>query len=204
MTKFDVAIAAWIVIASVLAVFMTRRGHRPTRWLALAFLLGPLALPIAAWARYQTRGVRPTVLQSGHQRIGALAVLVGVDGSANSNSALVGAVDTLADRIGRLTLACVVDFESLSEGSDSPERLDAEDTLREAAAMIEQRAGLRPRTVLLAGSPADALVEHAQINGDDLLVIGAHGRGESDWPLGSVAADLTRQKPVRVMIITGG
>ncbi|MDH3754642.1 MAG: universal stress protein [Acidimicrobiia bacterium] len=204
LTFVEAAIAGWIVVASAVLVFMTRRGHSPTRWAAIAFVLGPFSVLFAAWTRHRSPRIRSTTLQWGAQGPGPLSVLVGIDGSGAAHRALGAAIETLGDRIGHLTLAYVLDFEAAAKHRESPARTEARRVLDAEATAIGERLAVQPRTVLLAGSPAAALVDHAREAGDDLLVIGTHGRGEADWLQGSVAADLAEQRAVRVLIFGGG
>ena len=199
----DFLLAFWLLSASAILIYMVRRGHNPTRWVVIAFLTGPFAILAAAWARRQAKKVRSRVQSWGTQGGGALSVLVGVDGSAAAHDAAVGAVAAFGDRLGRLTLATVIDFESAAAEDPSDARLAAEALLSEEALSIRLNAGIDPRTVVLAGSPASALVEHALSANDTWLVIGTHGKGDAEWLQGSAAAILTDHPPVPIMVIGG-
>ncbi len=202
LTAVDLVIAAWFILASLVAIFMVRRGHSPAKWTAIAFLTGPLAVPLAAWSRYRSRGIRPTTLQWGERGPGSLSVLVGIDGSAAAHAALHGVAQLLDDRIGRLTLAYVLDYDAAAGKEEAQPRAAAADTLAEAARTVEELLGVRPTSIVLAGSPAQALMEHALAAAHDLVVIGTHGRGDADWLHGSVASALAQEPPIRVMILT--
>lgn len=197
----DLTIAAWVVVACVTVIFMSRRGHSGARWVVLAFLLGPIALPLAAWGRFRSRFSRPKLLPGHGQASGGVMMLVGVDGSRESMDALRTALALFAEHIGRLTLAHVLTFESASPRS--PERQAADAVLREAVATAEELGSSEPVAVILAGDPATALVDHALVNGDELIVVGPHGGGESALLLGNVAAALTRQQRVPALVLTG-
>src|SRR5262249_28136727 len=57
-------------------------------------------------------------------------------------------------------------------------------------------------TALLDGPVAEALQEHAQANGADLIVMTSHGRGPfSRFWLGSVADQLIRRSPIPLLIV---
>jgi nucleotide-binding universal stress UspA family protein len=61
---------------------------------------------------------------------------------------------------------------------------------------------LTPKSVLLAGKPADALVDYAAKNGVDLIILSTHGRsGISRWYWGSVAEKILRSACVPVMMV---
>jgi nucleotide-binding universal stress UspA family protein len=56
------------------------------------------------------------------------------------------------------------------------------------------------RGVLLLGNPAEKIIEHAEHEGVDLVVVGTHGRrGPSRWLMGSVAEKVVRSCHVPVL-----
>ena len=125
-------------------------------------------------------------------------MLVGIDGSVQSAAALRAALDLLGDRIGRLTLAGVIDYDSAISGRPwDTERL-AIDELGRLAATVEDP---KPSTALLVGDPAAALARHAAEDGYELLVVGRRGHGASKALLGSTAMKLGRGTDVPVLIV---
>jgi nucleotide-binding universal stress UspA family protein len=127
--------------------------------------------------------------------IGPFDVLVGVDGSHESEVALQRAAEILGTRIGRLTLATVTEFDYGSPQAEADVKR-ARETLRSAAALADVP---EPGIVLPSDRPADALSD-AQRNGYELLVVGRRGRGASNAILGSTAARIT-QSPVAILVI---
>lgn len=204
LSNVDLAVAAWVVTATIVAVFMFRRGHSPAKWVIIAFLTGPISIVVAAWARHRSDRIAPKPLVAGTIGPGPLAVLVGIDGSPTAKDALVGALEILGDRVGRLTLAAVIDFDSAAKDQPTPARTDAEAALAAAAEVAGPLLPVQPHTILLPGAPAVALVEHALSAGDDLIVIGTRGRGDSDWLQGSATRALAEEESVRVMIVNRG
>jgi nucleotide-binding universal stress UspA family protein len=137
----------------------------------------------------------PHVLARPPTGSGPVDVLVGFDGSPESRAAGEAAVELLASRVGRLTLAravpfyCGVDIET-----------DAVDSLRAEAER------LRPREVgleVVEGKPHAALSELAAADGYELLVIGTRGAGLSTELLGSTAFGLARNTKVPVLLVGG-
>jgi nucleotide-binding universal stress UspA family protein len=64
-------------------------------------------------------------------------------------------------------------------------------------------AGLNAGSVVLKGSPAEAILDYAGSNDVDLVILSTHGRsGPSRWALGSVADHVLRRSVVPVMIIS--
>jgi nucleotide-binding universal stress UspA family protein len=192
-----IGLAVWLTVGVTLAVLMGRRGHSPFEWFLIGAILGPLALP-AAWARTKDESVasgRHVLVAAPAAGRGPVDILVGIDGSEESQAALRTALDLLGSRIGRLTLASVTDFDygSAQAKSDSRQALD---TLRKTATVANvPDLGM----TLLSGRPADALSEHARQEGYHLVVVGRRGRGASKAVLGSTSSQLTRS-PVPVLV----
>ncbi len=197
----EIAILGWILIATAVLVYMTRRGHDPAKWVVIAFVSGPLSPFFALWARHLAGATESTTLQWGSPGPGPLSVLIGIDGSGPSHRALIGALEVLGDRIGRLTLVEVIPFDSAASAAPSRARIEAELTLKTAARIALETTGLQARTVVLAGAPAQALIDYAVRSDDELIVIGTHGKGDADWLEGSVARTLARERRVRVIIL---
>lgn len=189
-------LAVWLTTALTLAVVMGRRGHSWFQWLLVGAVLGPLALPLALSSIHgEQDSIRD--LAHGVSSGGSVDVLVGIDGSSESAEALRTVVELLATRIGRLTLAGVVNFDNTSQQAvENAER--AVQHLEESAASTHPH---EPGTVLLAGEPAGALTRHASEEGYDLLVIGRRGRGASKAILGSTASRAPVGTDLPVLIV---
>ena len=125
---------------------------------------------------------------------GPVDVLVGIDGSPESETALRTAVEILGPRIGRLTLAGVTDFDYGS----SQAQADTKRALERLRAMAASASISAPGVVILSGRPADALSEHALRDGYQLLVVGRRGRGARAI-LGSTAEKLA-SAPIPVLV----
>ena len=197
----ELVVALWILSATILLIFMVRRGHDPLRWALATFILGPVAWLLAVVARQRATATPGTVLHPGARWRGPMNVVVGVDGSQESAEALDGALDMFASNIAQMTLAYVINFEAADPMSLKPDKGLAHQTLLALGKRVEARLGAMPTTIVLAGAPADALVTYAVGIAADVIVVGAHGRGDSDWMLGSVAAHLVKQDTVRAMVL---
>jgi nucleotide-binding universal stress UspA family protein len=124
-------------------------------------------------------------------------VLVGIDGSPEAENALRSLIEILGPRLGRLTLAAVVDYDIAVGSRLSDERGRAKDDLVRTA----NATGLGPETVLLSGRPADVLRKYAVEDGYKVIVVGRRGHGASRVLLGSVASELARGDDVPVLIV---
>ncbi|MDO8567442.1 MAG: universal stress protein [Dehalococcoidales bacterium] len=65
-------------------------------------------------------------------------------------------------------------------------------------------AGINVRTESRLGSPANEIVDFADKNGIDLIIMASHGRsGPSRWAYGSTADKVLRSTCVPVMVVKG-
>lgn len=193
----------WLSTGVVLAVAMGRRGHAPFTWLVLGGALGPLAIPMALQATRDESSTSGRQIRAGAPGAGPLRVLVGVDGSEEAREALRTVIRILGPRLGTLTLASVIDYDTARSELPWDERDQALTELEWCAQLADGTDCPSPETVLLAGVPSEALVEHAREHGHDMLVIGTRGRGASKLVLGSVASRLARTAEVPVLLVSG-
>lgn len=191
----------WVVIGLVTGTVMGRRGHSWFGWTAIGCVLGPLVIPVAISTVGHAEDARAIRLSRGDPGPGRFRVLAGIDGSAESLLAVESAIALLGDRIGVLTLAAVIDFDAARAGWKGPDQQQAEAALEDAARVAGAALDRRSETVLLAGVPARALLEHATSIGVNVLAIGSRGRGASKAVLGSVATHLAAGAPVPVLVV---
>lgn len=190
-------IALWLTVGLVTAAwFVIRAGHSHPLWYVVGALLGPLFIPIAVErGRPDTRAVdvregRPVPSS------GSLRVLMGVDGSPDSDRALRAVARTLTGTTGNLITATVISPDLVGA--------DAAEEVRAVRRFLDERinslpAGLpEPATEVVVGRPADALLEIADEHEVDVLVVGRHGL--RDRFMGSVANDLTRRSRRAVLL----
>jgi len=192
-----IIVLGWALFGVSMALLMGRWGYKPFTWLLLALVLGPLVLPVAG---NTNRLDRPRVVarpSTGRKRNGPVDVLAGTDGSTESETAVRSAIDLLGARIGRLTIATVVDFDTAAMSPVSEEQRRARELVDRASEPIEPRA----ETIVLSGQPAEVLRKFAAVNGYDLIVIGRRGRGMSTRLLGSVASELAHGGEVPTLIV---
>ncbi len=192
-----IGLAVWLTVGVTLAVLMGRRGHSPFEWFLIGAILGPIALPLA-WGRINSEPVAPnreTVDVVPGPGTGPVDVLVGVDGSPESETALRTAVELLGRRIGRLTLVGVAEFDY----GNPQVKADTEHALETLQGMAASASVAHLGITILSGKPSEALPEYALREGYQLLVVGRRGRGASKAILGSTAAQLA-SAPIPVLI----
>lgn len=190
--------AAWLGIGIALSILMGRRGHNSFGWFALGALLGPLAVVLAFDARRHIERLEPATVAGGAPATvgkGPVDVLVGYDGSPESDAAMEAVLDILGDRLGRLTVATVVPFGDIRE----QERLAAA-TLR---GLAPRQPGRVPRLEVLHGHPSAALHQCALEGGYELIAVGTRGAGLSKAIVGSAATELARDSKVPVLLVGG-
>jgi nucleotide-binding universal stress UspA family protein len=140
-------------------------------------------------------------------------IVVGTDGSETASEAVRQATD-LASKVGA-EIHLVSAYEPVSEGRLREERKDVpadlewmvnpredvEATLKEAGEQI-QGAGVKVETYSRQGDPADAILDVAEEQNADLIVVGNKGMtGAKRFLLGSVPNKVSHHAPCSVMII---
>ena len=141
------------------------------------------------------------------------SIVVGTDGSETASYAL-GQAIALAAPLGA-TLDVVSAYQPVSkarlnaESKEAPEGFqwainpheDVEVTLQ-AATDAAVAAGVEARTHARQGDPADAIIEVAEQQGADLIIVGNKGMtGTKRFLLGSVPNKVSHHAPCSVLII---
>jgi nucleotide-binding universal stress UspA family protein len=139
-------------------------------------------------------------------------ILVPVDGSSYSAKAMEKAQEIARAFGSTIVITHVLSFnvnDYFYFGSEIENRLEKElrplaaKTLEDAKASAT-KAGFEAETVLLEGNPADAIVEYANSNDFDLVVMGSHGLGRraiTRFVMGSVAERVVHyvEKPILIV-----
>ena len=190
----------WLAIGVVTGVIMARRGHDFRTWFGLGAISGPLVVRLVADA--DRTGVGPQrQTKTGFAGPGPVDVLVGLDGSPESFRVLADVVELFDTRLGRVTVAAVVDIEGERTHSPDDDRARAEADLRAAVEYLASTPlDVTPTTRLLSGQPAFALQHHALDEAFDVIAVGARGKGLSSQVLGSVASHLVRNNQLPVLV----
>jgi nucleotide-binding universal stress UspA family protein len=141
------------------------------------------------------------------------SIVVGTDGSETASEAVRQATE-LAGAL-KATVHLVSAYEPVPEGRLRDERVqvpddmqwminpreDVDATLKEAAGEIEKN-GLAVETYAREGDPADAILDVAEEQNADLIVVGNKGMtGAKRFLLGSVPNKVSHHAPCSVMII---
>lgn len=199
-----VVVAAWVLIGLAAAlILLGRRGYRGWRWYFLGAVLGVFFVPIAAerarrdFAILERAAAAPGSTRRSGQPGGAVTVVVGVDGSAESDRAVRRAGALFAG--ARFVLVGVLDPDATE--FDDGRRAAMHDLLITRAAWLP--ADARPPVVVetACGSPSRVLLELVGKEGADVLVIGRRGVGLSHRLLGSVAQHATSHADVPVLLV---
>ena len=138
------------------------------------------------------------------------SVLVAFDGSPLSKRALRYALETFPDAaITSIYVIDPIDSVIAVEGGGLPVAEDWYDSAQERASTIHTTAsdlaaehGTDLNTVTEIGKPATVILDHADDNDVDQIVIGSHGRSGIDRTLlGSVAETVTRRAQIPVTVV---
>lgn len=157
---------AWVTIGLLTAAVLRRRGHDFRSAAALGFVFGPLFIPLALRTlRDGQEDAEPVLIRPGDPGRGPVDVLIGLDGPTSSAASVIPILRVLDQRLGRLALARVLDFESVR---DEEKLARAGLTLSCASLFLGHH---QPSIVLVPGHGRRALVEHAVAAGYDLVVI---------------------------------
>jgi nucleotide-binding universal stress UspA family protein len=141
------------------------------------------------------------------------SIVVGTDGSETATSAVKQAVD-LAKEIGA-KLELVSAYEPVSDQRLREERTEVPDDLQwmvnpredvdhtlSAAADMAKEAGVDVETFARQGDPADAILDVAEEQKADLIIVGNKGMtGAKRFLLGSVPNKVSHHAPCSVLII---
>lgn len=161
--------AAWASSGLIAAYVLGRRGHEFRTMAVLGCVLGPLFIALAVdIVRHDEDRVRPIVLSAGARAGGPVDILVGLDGSRASPAALRSVLEMLDSRVGRVTLARAIDFQSASDDDWSDAKGSAALELKVWASCVP---GQEPARVLVPGAPGQALPGYAVREGYHLLVL---------------------------------
>ena len=141
------------------------------------------------------------------------SIVVGTDGSETATQAVRQAVELAKDIGAKLELVSayepVSDQRLREERSDVPDDLqwmvnpreDVDATLSEAADVAKE-AGVDVETYARQGDPADAILDVAEENKADLIIVGNKGMtGAKRFLLGSVPNKVSHHAPCSVLII---
>lgn len=141
-----------------------------------------------------------------------MKVLVPVDGSKYSMEALKVAIDYAKTKGANI---CLINVATFIEGIDleisASERERLNETLTKRADYIVQQAcGVLTaedviatcRHVVAASSVPDAIIDYAEKEKIDLIIIGSHGLSPSSrFKIGSVASKVVRHSPCSVHVV---
>lgn len=139
-------------------------------------------------------------------------VLVPVDGSVHSEKALEYALDHIPEP--KITLLRVIDpVNAMVYGDDEyfdiegfqeevKRQYDRDEAMLEGYRETASARGFEVETILTTGKPARRILETAQTNDVDHIVLGSRGRsGIERIMFGSVAETVTRRATVPVTIV---
>lgn len=189
----------WLLLGLGSALlFLGRHGYRSPGWYLLGAILGPLFVPIAIERGRRVSRVLDRSASSDDSGGTGMTVLVGVDGSPESDQAVRDAAHLFDSAHTRFVLTAVADPD-LAEFTDAARQQEWHELLATRSRWLPAD-GPAPVLELLGGQPDLILLEAAASGEADVLVIGRHGRGASRVLLGSVARSLTRRAPIPVVL----
>ena len=158
----------WAAIGIAAAVVLRQRGHHFRSTAALGLVFGPLFVPLAvryARVRRDAASMGPVVVAAGTMAPGPVHVVVGLAGDGPDVSAVRPLLRSLDERLGRFTVARVLNFEYML---DQEERTRAALELSCSSLFLYEHD---PELLLLGGHPRRALCDFASTAGYHLVVM---------------------------------
>lgn len=138
-------------------------------------------------------------------------ILFPTDGSEETEAALETALDVAGQYGATVHALYVVNTAGIATGDAESRRQIVEtfenrsDDAVEAVAEAAAEASVDCTTAVARGAPADEILDYAEDEGVDLIVMGTHGRtGLGRFLLGSVAERVTRHSTTPVLLVRSG
>jgi nucleotide-binding universal stress UspA family protein len=138
-------------------------------------------------------------------------IFVATDGSEQNRRAIEYGIELAKIAGGKIFVGYVVDtaaFASIPMDAGWEMMYELMETeAKEAVQKVEvlaKQAGVEVESVVLEGHPSNEIIEFAQKNGIDVIVMGTLGKSGLDrFLLGSVAEKVTRNSTVPVLVVKG-
>jgi nucleotide-binding universal stress UspA family protein len=128
-------------------------------------------------------------------------VLVAYDGSEGARRALDAAAKLARDGVCLRVVTVAEPVQAGRDGAPVTPDGDAERELAEATAMLAER-GVEAAAVGRRGEAATIILEEAEAEGADLIVLGTRGLGAGKrWLLGSVSTKVLHHAPCNVLVV---
>ncbi len=189
-------LVTWVAVGLASVIFLGRRGRRSPAWYVIGAVLGPILLPIALELG-QRDGVLLARAEPESEEQPSMTVLAAVDGSGESDEALLDAARVLAPRGARFVLLAVLDPDV---GGNDPEARQRARSLLESRAASLPEGCLPPTFEVTMGEPGQSILDRAVACGADVVVMGRRGHGFSERILGSVADYVVRRSVLPVLL----
>ncbi|MGD9780144.1 universal stress protein [Methanomethylovorans sp.] len=138
-------------------------------------------------------------------------IFIATDGSEQNRRAIEYGIELAKIAGGKIFVGYVVDTAAFASipmdaGWEMMYELletEANDAVQKVEQLAKQ-AGVEADTVVLEGHPSNEIIEFAQKNGIDVIVMGTLGKSGLDrFLLGSVAEKVTRNSTVPVLVVKG-
>lgn len=197
------ALVVWAAAGVIIAAILARYGHN--FWLFALMGLGYGPFLVLVWLKgargQQTQSVMiragSTGSSAGWPDDGWLDVLVGLDGSDHSVCSTRHVLETLRPAIRRVRLTSALDHEI----SNQPDAFSTDERRSQYLKQAANTLGYPDaEIVLLSGQPDKALLDHAEQDSFDLLVIAHRAEGIVTTLQGSTASRLVRRAEIPVLI----
>jgi len=201
-----IILAINLACAVVAALIAARSGLDPFSWVLVCSVLGPFGLLALFAIRGQRDDIEPIKTSSSGAPTSSRRILVPVDGSDASLTAVDYAAGVVHRSGGSVTLLAVLpldrsDGPTASPGSARRTEFDNDCAEHFGKAVARLQATDTPHeTEISFGDPADEIVRIASAKPYDLLIIARRGRGLTNMLLGSVSEKVLQNATVPVTV----
>lgn len=187
----------WVTLGLTSVLLLQRQGRRSLAWYPVGIVLGPIFLPIAVELAGMPGGLVSRTAEHVDGPGPHLTVLAAIDGSRESDEALTDAIQFLPSSGTRYVLLTVIDPDVADD--DRETRQAAERLLASYAARLPVDA-MPPVQLVGSGEPAQVILDCAEAERADVIVMGRRGAGFSKWLLGSIADRVVRRATIPVLL----
>ncbi len=136
------------------------------------------------------------------------AIVVGTDGSPGAEGAVQKVIELARGTKPTVHLVCAYPGKSALERIGMTAKTDPVDMRGVAADLLArderrlEEAGFSVEKYAREGDPAETIIEVAEENGAEMIVVGAHGNaGRKRFHLGGVASKLSHHAPTSLLIV---
>jgi nucleotide-binding universal stress UspA family protein len=131
----------------------------------------------------------------------SILIPISPDHERDTKSAIALA-DSIRSEGGKITLLSVIEFIPPYIAQQLPDGLMTQNVVDAKVKLQEDADGLKNTNIeVVVGHPANSILDYAEKNGTDCIVVASHRPGYQDYFLGSTAARVVRHATCAVHVL---